>query len=143
MGNLSTNQELNRLFDHFNQVAVGFGPMFRDFNHQTSNYPPHNIVSVSDNDFYLELAVAGFKKNEVTIQEENGMLTIAADKEKQESVSEAASYQYRGIAKRSFSKSFRIAENFEIQEAGMEDGILTVRFVKNVPLAKPKMIAIK
>ena len=143
MGNLSTNQELNRLFDHFNQVAVGFGPMFRDFNHQTSNYPPHNIVSVSDNEFYLELAVAGFKKNEVTIQEENGMLTIAADKEKQESVSEAASYQYRGIAKRSFSKSFRIAENFEIQEAGMEDGILTVKFVKNVPLAKPKLIAIK
>ena len=91
----------------------------------------------------MELAVAGFKKNEVTIQEENGMLTIAADKEKQESVSEAASYQYRGIAKRSFSKSFRIAENFEIQEAGMEDGILTVKFVKNVPLAKPKLIAIK
>jgi molecular chaperone IbpA len=143
MGNLSTNQELSRLFDHFNQVAVGFGPMFRDFNHQTSNYPPHNIVSVSDNEFFLELAVAGFKKGEVTIQEENGTLTITADKEKQESVSDAASYQYRGIAKRSFSKSFRIAENFEIQEAGMEDGILTVRFVKNVPLAKPKMIAIK
>ena len=141
MGNLSTNQELNRLFDHFNQVAVGFGPMFRDFNHQTSNYPPHNIVSVSDNEFYLELAVAGFKKNEVTIQEENGTLTITADK--QESVAEAQTYQYRGIAKRSFSKSFQIAENFEIQEAGMEDGILKVVFVKNTPLAKAKMIAIK
>lgn len=141
MGNLSTNQELNRLFDHFNQVAVGFGPMFRDFNHQTSNYPPHNIVSVSDNEFFLELAVAGFKKDEVTIQEENGMLTITADKVGNEAT--AQTYQYRGIAKRSFSKSFRIAENFEIQEAGMEDGILTVRFVKNVPLAKPKLIAIK
>jgi molecular chaperone IbpA len=140
MGNLSTNQELNRLFDHFNQVAVGFGPMFRDFNHQTSNYPPHNIVTVSDNEFCLELAVAGFKKDEVTIQEENGMLTITADKADSAGTQ---TYQYRGIAKRSFSKSFRIAENFEIQEAGMEDGILTVRFVKNVPLAKPKMIAIK
>jgi molecular chaperone IbpA len=141
MGNLSTNQELNRLFDHFNQVAVGFGPMFRDFNHTTSNYPPHNIVSVSDNEFYLELAVAGFKKNEVTIQEENGTLTITADKDSVNT--DASTYQYRGIAKRSFSKSFRIAENFEIQDAGMEDGILTVRFVKNVPLAKPKLIAIK
>lgn len=139
MGNLSSNQELNRLFDHFNQIAVGFGPMFRDFTHSSSTYPPHNIISVSDNEFFLELAVAGFKKDEVTIQEENGMLTIKADK------ADAATqtYQYRGIAKRSFSKSFRIAENFEIQEAGMEDGILTVRFVKNVPLSKPKMIAIK
>ena len=141
MGNLSTNQELNRLFDHFNPVAVGFGPMFRDFNHQTSNYPPHNIVSFSDNEFFLELAVAGFKKGEVTIQEENGTLTINADK--QESVADAQTYQYRGIAKRSFSKSFRIAENFEIQGAEMEDGILTIKFVKNVPSAKPKMIAIK
>jgi molecular chaperone IbpA len=139
MGNLSTNQELNRLFDHFNQIAVGFGPMFRDFTHSSSNYPPHNIISVSDNEFFLELAVAGFKKDEVTIQEENGMLTITADK----ADSATQTYQYRGIAKRSFSKSFRIAENFEIQEASMEDGILTVRFVKNVPLAKPKMIAIK
>ena len=143
MGNLTTNQELNRLFDHFNQVALGFGPMFRDFNHSSSNYPPHNIITVSDNEFYLELAVAGFKKNEVTIQEDQGLLTITADKEKQESVSESTSYQYRGIAKRSFSKSFRIAEHFEISEAGMEDGILTVRFIKNAPLAKPKLIAIK
>jgi len=139
MGNLSSNQELNRLFDHFNQIAVGFGPMFRDFTHSSSTYPPHNIISVSDNEFFLELAVAGFKKGEVTIQEENGMLTIKADK----TDANSQTYQYRGIAKRSFSKSFRIAENFEIQEAGMEDGILTVRFVKNVPLSEPKMIAIK
>ena len=137
MGN---NLELGRLFDHLNQVAVGFGPMFRDFNHTTSNYPPHNIVSVSDTEFYLELAVAGFKKNEVTIQEEGGVLTITADKD---SAVDTPAYQYRGIAKRSFSKSFRIAENFEIKEATMEDGILTINFVNNVPEAKPKLIAIK
>ena len=138
---ISSNHELNRLFDHFNQVAVGFGPMFRDFNHTTSSYPPHNIVSVSDNEFYLELAIAGFKKDEVTIQEENGTLTITADKA--DAGADPQTYQYRGIAKRSFSKSFRIAENFEIQEASMEDGILAIRFVKNVPLSKPKLIAIK
>ena len=141
MGNLSTSQELNRLFDHFNQVAVGFGPMFRDFTHSASHYPPHNIVTVFDNEFYLELAVAGFKKGEVTIQEDSGALTITADK--QESSAESQIYQYRGIAKRSFSKTFRIAEHFEISEANMEDGILTIRFVKNAPLAKPKLIAIK
>lgn len=137
---MSINRELDRLFDHFNQVAVGFGPMFRDFQHTTSNYPPHNIVTLSDNEFYLELAVAGFKKGEVTIQEDAGTLTITADKD---SSTTETNYQYRGIAKRSFSKSFRIAEHFEISEANMEDGILTIRFIKNAPLAKPKLIAIK
>ncbi len=137
---MSINRDLDRLFDHFNQVAVGFGPMFRDFQHTTSNYPPHNIVTVSDNEFYLELAVAGFKKNEVTIQEENGMLTINADKSENEA--NVQTYQYRGIAKRSFSKAFRIAEHFEINGANMEDGILTIKFVKNTPVAKPKLIAI-
>ena len=120
---MSINRDLDRLFDHFNQVAVGFGPIFRDFQHTTSNYPPHNIVTVSDNEFYLELAVAGFKKNEVIIQEENGMLTITADKTKTDVPN---TYQYKGIANRSFSKSFRIAEHFEISGANMDDGILTV-----------------
>jgi len=136
---MSIHNEFDRLFNRLNQVAVGFGPMFRDFQHTTSNYPPHNIVSVSDNEFYLELAVAGFKKNEVTIQEENGMLTITGDKDAAKS---DANYQYKGIAKRSFSKSFRIAADFEINGANMEDGILTVKFVKNVPITKPKLIAI-
>lgn len=88
----------------------------------------------------LELAIAGFKKDEVTIQEDNGVLTITADK--QESSTAAQTYQYRGIAKRSFSKSFRIAEHFEISKATMADGILTICFVKNTPVATPKFIAI-
>ena len=137
MGN---NLEIGRLFDHLNQVAVGFGPLFRDFSHTTSNYPPHNILHVSDNEFNLELAIAGFKKDEVEIQEDNGVLTITADKA---TSTDVPVYQYRGIGKRSFSKSFRIAENFEIQEAKMEDGILTINFVKNVPETKPTIIAIK
>jgi molecular chaperone IbpA len=136
---MSINQEFDRLFNHLNQVAVGFGPIFRDFQHTSSNYPPHNIVTISDNEFNLELAVAGFKKSEVVIQEENGMLTIKADKDTQ---NELQQYQYKGIANRSFSKSFRIAESFEIQGANLEDGILTIKFVKNVPVTKPKLIAI-
>lgn len=136
---MSINQEFDRLFNHINQVAVGFGPMFRDFQHTTSNYPPHNIVTISDNEFNLELAVAGFKKHEVTIQEENGMLTIKADKDL---LQQESNYQFKGIANRAFSKSFRIAESFEIHGANMEDGILTIKFVKNTPVSKPKLIAI-
>ncbi len=143
MGNIISNNDLNRLFDHLNQVTVGFGPMFRDFRHSTSTYPPHNIVTVSDTEFYMELAVAGFKKHEVTIQEESGILTITTNKDTESSDDTTASYQYRGIAKRHFAKSFRIAENFEISEAVMEDGILTIRFVNNTPVSKPTFIKIK
>lgn len=132
--------DFDHMFDRLNQLAVGFGPIFRDFQHTNNNYPPHNIVIISDNEHILELAVAGFKKNEVVIQEEDGLLTITADKE---STSVDSNYQYRGIAKRSFSKSFRIAEHFEIDSATMEDGILTIKFVRNVPIAQPKLITIR
>lgn len=132
--------DFSRLFDQLESLTVGFGPVFRDFQTQTSNYPPHNIVKISDDEFYLELAVAGFKKSEVSMEVHQGLLTIKGDKE----VSSDSAYQYRGIAGRSFSKSFRIAEYFEVSNASMEDGILTVTFVKNVPEeAKPKLIAIK
>jgi molecular chaperone IbpA len=132
--------DFTRLFDQLESLSVGFGPVFRDFQVPTSNYPPHNIVQISDTEFYLELAVAGFKKDEVTMEEHQGLLTIKGDKKAEpESV-----YQYRGIASRSFSKSFRIAEYFEVANASMEDGILRVSFVRNVPEeAKPKLIAIR
>jgi molecular chaperone IbpA len=137
---MSINREFDRLFDHLNQVAVGFGPIFRDFQHTTANYPPHNIITISDNEFNLELAVAGFKKSELTIQEDGGVLTISADKANV--ANDSTTYQHRGIAKRSFSKSFRIAEHFEIREANLEDGILTINFVNNTPVNQPKLIAI-
>lgn len=136
---MSLNQEFDRLFDRINQMAVGYGPVFRDFQITSNNYPPHNIITVSDNEIHLELTVAGFKKSEVSIQEENGVLTITADKE--ESATQPV-YQYKGLAKRSFSKSFRMAEHFDIKSASIEDGILTIKFIKDVPVAKPKMIAI-
>jgi molecular chaperone IbpA len=135
-----SRHDFSRLFDQLEALSVGFGPVFKDFQLPTSNYPPHNIVRVSDTEFYLEVAVAGFKKDEVTMEEHQGLLTIKGDK----IVDPESTYQFRGIANRSFSKSFRIAEYFEVSDASLEDGILTVKFTKNVPEeAKPKLIAIK
>lgn len=134
-----SRNDLSRLFDQLESLTVGFGPVFKDFQLPSTNYPPHNIVRVSDNEFYLELAVAGFKKKEITMEEHQGLLTIKGNKE----TTAESDYQFRGIANRSFAKSFRIAEYFEVSSANMEDGILTVTFIKNVPEeAKPKLIAI-
>lgn len=135
-----SRNDFDRLFDRLEALTVGFGPVFRDFRVENSNYPPHNIVRVSDNEFYLELAIAGFKKTEISMEMHQGLLTIKGDKELQSE----SEYQFRGIANRSFSKSFRIAEYFEVNDAKLEDGILSVRFIKHVPEeAKPKLIAIK
>jgi molecular chaperone IbpA len=136
-----SRNDFSRLFDQLEALTVGFGPVFRDFQTTTTNYPPHNIIRASDEAFGLELAVAGFKKNEVTMEMHEGMLTIKGTKEP---IVDESAYQHKGIAGRSFSKSFRVAEYFEVVDAKLEDGILSVSFVKNVPeSAKPKLIAIK
>jgi molecular chaperone IbpA len=141
-----SRNDFSRLFDQLEALSIGFGPVFRDLQNPTSNYPPHNIVFINDEKFNLELAVAGFKKSEIHMQEHQGLLTISAEKkvDLDTSAENLPTYQYRGIAGRSFTKSFRIAEYFEVNNATLEDGILTVTFVKNVPdEAKPKLIAIK
>ena len=135
--------EIDRLFNQLETLTVGFGPFFRDFQVATEHatYPPHNIVKHSDTEFVLELAVAGFKKDQIKASVQEGLLVIRGDK----SVGAVAAenYQYRGIANRSFSKSFRIAEFYEIADAKLEDGILSVMFKKNVPEeAQPKLITI-
>jgi molecular chaperone IbpA len=143
MGDIS----FNRLFDQLDQLTVGFGPVFREYGlGQTHNFPPHNIIKISDNEFDLELALAGFKKNDITIEEYRGVVTIKSKPIDftDEGIEDVKEYQYRGIARRSFTKSLRIAEYFEIKSANMEDGVLLIKFIKNEPeTEKPKQITIK
>lgn len=138
---MTHSNDFGRLFNQLDQLSVGFGPVFKDFQVHSTNYPPHNIVKVSDNEFYLELALAGFTREDIKMEEDQGLLTITGDKvDKQVS----SAYQYQGISSRSFSKSWRIAEYFDVSGAALKDGILTVKFVKNVPeSSKPKQITIK
>lgn len=131
--------DFDRLFDQLESLTVGFGPVFRQTHSMSSNYPPHNIVKISPTEFLLELAVAGFKKSEIQLEFHQGQVTIKGEKGE----STDSTYQHRGIANRSFTRSFSIAEYFEIDEASMEDGILSIKFIKNIPEeAKPKLISI-
>lgn len=141
-----SRNDFSRLFDQLEAVTVGFGPMFRDFQYSTTNYPPHNIIRLNENEFSLELALAGFKKDEIVMEEHQGLLTIRGTKKYNDGIppDNGSYYQYRGIAARDFTKSFRIAEYYEVSVANMEDGVLSVKFTKNIPEeAKPKLIAIK
>lgn len=140
-----SKNDFDRLFDQLETLSVGFGPFMRDFQLSMStstNYPPHNIVNNSDKEFILELAVAGFKRSQISASLHNGILTIKGDKS--QSVADDNKYQHHGIANRAFEKIFRIAEFYELVDANLEDGILSITFRKNVPEeAKPKLIEIK
>ena len=127
-----------KLMGQLETYSLGFDKLFSDFN--TTNYPPHNIYSVNDDKFIIEMAVAGFSKDEIKLQEHSGILTISAEKK---TIDENKRYQHRGIAQRAFSKRFQLVEHLQIESAALDLGILTVVLVMNVPEEeKPKYIDI-
>ena len=122
---------------------VGFDSLFDELNaladRKESNYPAYNIAKDDDEHYRIELALAGFSSDEMTIQTEKGILTIEANK-----AEERGNYIHQGIAKRGFSKMFRLAEYMKVDDAQFVDGILTVFLHREVPEAdRPKRISIK
>ena len=121
---------------------VGFDSLFDELNavadRKESNYPAYNIAKDDDEHYRIELALAGFSTDEITIQTEKGVLTIQASK-----ADEPGNYIHQGIAKRGFSKMFRLAEHMNVDDARFVDGILTVFLHREVPEAdRPKQISI-
>ena len=121
---------------------VGFDSLFDELNaladRKESNYPAYNIAKADDENYRIELALAGFSSDEITIQTEKGILTIEANK-----AEERGNYIHQGIAKRGFSKMFRLAEYMKVDDAQFVDGILTVFLTREVPEAdRPQQISI-
>jgi molecular chaperone IbpA len=139
-----SRNDFSRLFDQLEAMSLGFGPVFREFHIPTNNYPPHNIIKNTENVFILELAVAGFKKNEISVTEHQGELVIKGTKENGFPEDAEDTFQYRGIGRRNFEKKFKMAEFLEIVDAKLEDGILSITLMRNLPEeVQPKLIAIK
>jgi molecular chaperone IbpA len=136
--------DFSRLFDQLDALSIGFGPVFRDIQTFTTHYPPHNIYQDEDN-IILEIAVAGFKKDEISIREEGGEITIQGVKPTESAKTneeDNKGYTYRGIAARNFVKRFKLAEDYKTTDAKLEDGMLTLVFVKTQP-KEVKYITIK
>lgn len=106
-----------------------------------NNYPPYNIVSSGENHYTISLAIAGFSQDELDIQVENGLLRIAGKHE--ESQQDGLRYLHRGIANRSFERKFQLAEHVEVTGAKLENGLLNIDLVREIPEAmKPRRIEI-
>lgn len=135
MTNLSryTSADLPSLMDRITRNSIGMDEYFdRLFNlHETtSNYPPYNLVQISSVESRLELALAGFSKKEVLVYTQDGKLFIEGQKEDKET---DTNYLHKGLAQRSFTRTWTLADDTEVTSVNFEDGLLTVILGRIVP----------
>lgn len=132
--------------DSLSRALVGFDSMFdqierRFANSISTNYPPHNQIKTGENEYLIQLAVTGFSRAEIKIEVEGNVLTIRGESITTDYSPE--SYLYRGLATRDFVKEFPLAEHIEVTGAVIENGMLNIKLVRNIPeSAKPKVIDI-
>ena len=123
--------DLPTLFDKISKNSIGMDEYFDSvWNASPSNYPPYNLIHESNVLSRLEIALAGFKRDEVKVYTEYGKLIVEAEKEEKK---EPETYTHRGLAQRSFSKQWSLSDDTEIGEVTLEDGLLTVTLKKVVP----------
>ena len=139
------NNQLTKL-DALSRALIGFDTMFdqmerRYANSVNNNYPPHNIIKTGENQYEIQLAVTGFRKSEIAVTIENNVLIVKGESMTTDYAAEA--YLHRGLATRDFIKEFPLAEHIEVVGAQTENGMLTIKLVRNIPeSAKPKVIDI-
>lgn len=105
-------------------------------------YPPYNIAKLSEDEYEITMAVAGFKQNELNVVAQQNTLTVSGSTETKEE-KEGKTYLHRGIATRSFERKFSLADHVKVTGADLSDGLLTLKLVREIPEAsKPKTIAI-
>ena len=132
------------------RTAVGFDRMSQladramRMDEQASSYPPYNIEKLSEDDYRITMAVAGFTDGDLDITVHENALIIRAKKEKPDEQAEAnTTYLHKGIATRSFERRFQLADHIQVRDARLEHGLLHIELLREVPEAlKPRKIQI-
>jgi molecular chaperone IbpA len=111
---------------------VGFDHLFNELEHVTrhaqDHYPPHNIIKTGDTDYLIELAVAGFSKDELNVEVKDRTLTVTG-----EHVSKGREYIHRGISTKKFKRTFRLSEHVQVHGADLVDGVLSIELKYEIP----------
>jgi molecular chaperone IbpA len=147
-----TGKDLS-IFNSLRPFSIGFDNMFDQFESllsdgglsAQSNYPPYNIRKAGKDRYAIEVAVAGFNKDDVEVEYEDNLLTVKTKKvDKAVEKDMDGEIIHRGISQRSFSRSFTIADDIKVEGAEIKDGLLTINCEKIVPEQKKrKLIPIK
>ncbi len=147
-----TGKDLS-IFNSLRPFSIGFDNMFDQFESllsdgglsAQSNYPPYNIRKAGKDKYAIEVAVAGFNKDDVEVEYEDNLLTVKTKKvDKAVEKDMDGEIIHRGISQRSFSRSFTISDDIKVEGAEIKDGLLTIKCEKIVPEQKKrKLIPIK
>ena len=145
-----TGNTLSLFNENFNKLtpyAVGFDRMFDnlnryvDNNQQSHGFPPYNIRKEGDYNYVIEMALAGFGKKDIEIEVSDGTLSVRSTKENE---TDNDSQLYRGISFRKFDRKFTLSEDIVVQDASLENGMLTINLERIVPEEKkPRLIEVK
>lgn len=122
-----------------NPWLIGFDKMFDRLNsvsEQTSNYPPYNLIRVSEETYRVELAVAGFSREELSVELADGVLKVATGILLPNPADEDAEYLHRGLAKRAFIRRFTLADDVVVNKVSLKDGVLAIDLQRIVPEEK-------
>jgi len=129
-----------------NRALVGFDTIFNEFEHRFANqlsstYPPYNVLKHSEDLYEVQIAVAGFSRDEIEVMLENNQLQIKGTKNEEV---DAPEYLHRGLAARNFERSFTLGQYLEVDRVELKDGLLIVKLERNIPdTMKPRKITIK
>ena len=132
-------------FAYPRSAFLGFDHIFDELQkiraHANDGYPPHNVIKTGERTYTVELAVAGFKRDDLSIEWKDHVLTVKGERAQRRPEDQ---YVHRGLSTRKFVKSYRLSEYTEVVGADLTDGILTVDLEVIVPKEQqPKLIIIK
>ena len=128
--------------------AVGFDRLARQLESATrtsqeNGWPPYNIETTGENEYRIEIAVAGFKPDELTIEAKENQLTVTGRKTANDDAAAAKTYLHRGLAERDFERRFQLADYVVVTTASLDNGLLAIRLKRELPEAlKPRRIEI-
>ena len=134
-------------FAPFRRSTVGFDRLFdmlenSNMGQAQENYPPFDLIRKGENDYCIQLAVAGFKPDEIDITAQQNVLIVSGRKS-EEGGEKDGDFIYRGIANRSFERRFALADHIQVRGADLKDGMLAIELVREIPEAmKPRKIAV-
>lgn len=137
-----------RTFDlaPFYRSTVGFDRLFSLLDQAadtSTGYPPYNIERTGENDYRISVAVSGFSPAEISIVSKENTLSIKGEKSANENGKDGNEVLYRGIAQRAFERQFQLADYVQVKSASLENGLLHVDLVREIPEAKkPRVIPI-
>ena len=136
------------LFDNFNQLtpyAVGYDKVFDNLSRYVDNsvtsigFPHYNIRKEGDYHYVIEMALAGFSKEDIEIEVADGTLSVRSDKK-----DDASDNLYRGISFRKFNRKFTLSDDIVVNDAALDNGMLTINLERIVPEEKkPRLIEVK